>query len=103
MELAILNIATIDTINAAGLTKLTKFKITLCKNGPISGNVPNGVALVAIKTIDASKNGIMSLSSIFKKPINIPRINNRTETQETPVNDGKIAKTIENKIPIKKA
>lgn len=92
-----------DTINAAGLTKLTKFSITLCKKGPISGNVPNGVALVAINTIDANKNGIISLSSIFKKPIIIPKSNKRIDTQETPVKDGKIAKTIENKIPIKKA
>jgi hypothetical protein len=100
---ATLIIATIETINAAGLTKVTKFITILCSTLPIIGKVFNGVALVAINTIDATKNNVMFLSSMLSKPTIIPKISNKNGTQFVASSPGIIPKIIEIRIPSRKA
>jgi hypothetical protein len=94
--------ATIETIKAAGLTKLTKFNTNLCKKSPINGSVLNGVALVAINTIEANKNKDISLSSIFNKPTTIPNSNKTSGTQFAELRTGINANIIEINSPNRK-
>ena len=97
---AILTITKIETINAAGPTKLAKLITRFCRKPPIAGNSPSGVALVAIRTIEASKNWFVSLSLIFKKPTIKPRSNKVIVIQTA---GERKAKIIHRNKPIRKA